>query len=48
MRLFKDFSFTAALILATALLVTAFILFFGFTGSAASNHSPVVTSCKLP
>ena len=48
MRLFKDFSFTAALILATALLITAFILFFAYSGSAANNQAPVVTTAKLP
>ncbi len=48
MRLFKDFSFTAALILATVLLVTAFILFFAYSGSAATNQVPVITAGKLP
>ncbi|MEO6611359.1 MAG: hypothetical protein ABIT05_04475 [Chitinophagaceae bacterium] len=48
MRLFKDFSFTAGLILATVLLITAFILIFTYTGSAASNNATVVTPGKSP
>ena len=44
MKLFKNISFAAALLFATALLIAAFIVFFGYSYDASKDelkdHSP--------